>query len=328
MTCEFDKPYVLLVDRELNSIHDLMKPLEVALESSKPILVIANDINGDALQGLVLNKVKGALRVCAIKSPGFGSSRHDMLIDLQTVIGGTVITDSFDMSKFNTKDFGQCAKIITQRNMTTIVANENNDMKSEINNRISVIKKKLEENYNLVKGEKELLTYRMQQLSGGIAILRVGAATESELIERYDRVDDALNATKAALQEGILPGGGVALVRTKKCLKNILKTVTSQDIKAGIEIMIRVTDEPFRQIIKNGHKSPDAILSKVLISAKDTGYDARADKFGNMYKLGIVDPHKVVRCSIENAVSAATMLLNVGCCLVDVKQITDGDNYS
>jgi len=326
MTCEFDKPLILLADREFNSIHDLMKPLELALESSNPILIIANDIQSDALQGVVLNKVKGSLRVCAIKSPGFGTTRHDMLIDLQTVVGGSVITNSFDMKSFKMSDFGKCAKTIIHRGMSMIVSDENNK-NDEIEKRAHVIKEKLEGGFGLESAEKDVLQYRLQQLSGGISILRVGAATESELIERYDRVDDALNATKAALQEGILPGGGVALVRTKNSLKKLLKKIECPDKKAGIEIMIRVVCEPFKQIIKNGHKSPNTILDNIENSNTNIGYDARNDKFGNMYLLGIVDPHKVVRCAIENAVSASTMLLSVGCCMINVKQNNESDNY-
>ena len=169
------------------------------------------------------------------------------------------------------------------------------------------------------KNEIDSLKYRLQQLSGGIAILRVGAATESELIERYDRVDDALNATRAAIAEGILPGGGIALARCTEVLKEKIKDIEDPDIKAGIEIMIRAIQQPFMQIIRNGSKSPDALLTKVKNSDKDVGYDAKKNTFGNMYELGIVDPHKVVRCSLENACSAASMLMSVDCCMINLK---------
>tara|TARA_A100001011_G_C14300269_1_gene840431 strand:- start:28 stop:1647 length:1620 start_codon:yes stop_codon:yes gene_type:complete len=327
MLCEFDRPLILLADREFNSIRDLMKPLEIALESSKPILVIANDIQGDAMQGLVLNKVKGSLRVCAIKSPGFGASRHDMLLDLQSIVGGTVITDSFDISTFKKSDFGQCEKTIVHRGMSMIISNENDENKESINQRIDAVKQKLSKRYDLEKAEKEMLNYRLRQLSGGIAILRIGAATESELIERYDRVDDALNATKAAIQEGILPGGGVALVRCTSALESVIKEIESPDIKAGVQIMVRACLEPFKQIIKNGHSSPDSALSKIINATKDTGYDARTNEIGSMFEIGIVDPHKVVRCAVENAVSASTMLLNVDYCMVDLKQQAEDNNY-
>ena len=327
MTCEFSKPLIILADREFNSIKDLMKPLEMALESSRPILVIGNDIQGDALQGLVLNRVKGSLRVAAIKSPGFGASRHDMLLDLQAVVGGKVITQSFDMNEFNFDNFGSCEKIITNRTTTMIISKESKANSIEVKNRIDGIKEKLKESYMLEDAEADVLKYRLAQLSGGISILRVGAATESELIERYDRVDDALNATKAALQEGILPGGGVALVKcVSKLKKEILKEI-NPDIIAGMQIMCRSITSPFKQIILNGNGSAEGILTR-LENHEDNnvGYDSRNKKFGNMYELGIVDPHKVVRCAIENATSAASMLLNAGCCMIDVKQNFDADN--
>ena len=328
MTCEFEKPLILIADREFTTIRDLMKPLEIALDSSRPILVIGNDIQGDALQGMVLNKVKGSLRVCAIKSPGFGVSRHDMLTDLQAVIGGKVIGSSFDMNEFKIEDFGTCEKCIIHKNMTMVITKDEKNKNDKIKERIDSIKQRLSESYSLQDGEKNILSYRLQQLSGGIAILRVGAATESELIERYDRVDDALHATRAAIQEGILPGGGVALARSSKKLKEASRNVENQDIKAGIEIMTRSVTAPFRQIIKNGNMSDQTLLDAVIEKENNVGYDSRNNKFGDMYDLGIVDPHKVVRCAIENATSAASMLLSVECCLINVKQEIKEDNYN
>lgn len=327
MSCEFDKPLIFLANREFSSIRDLMKPLELSLEVSRPVLVIANDVEGDALQGLVLNKTKGALRVCAIKSPGFGNSRHDLLNDLQAVVGGTIVDASFDMNKFSMEDFGTCKKSITHRGNTLIVAQEGHNRDDKIQERVTAIKDQFE-NPGLEDVEVELLKYRLQQLSGGISILRIGAATESELIERYDRVDDALHATRAALQEGILPGGGVALARASKSLQHAIDAESSADVRAGIEIMQRACVEPFKQIIRNGHNSPDSLLTQILSTDDYMGYDARNDVLGNMFDIGIVDPHKVVRCAIENAVSAATMLLNVGCCMIETeKQADDHNSY-
>ena len=319
MVCEFNKPLILIADREFNSIHEVMKPLEIALEKGRPILVIANEIEGDALQGIVLNKIKGSLRVCAIKSPGFNASRHDMLVDMSALIGGTVITNSFDMNTFTENDFATCDKVIVSRSSTLFVSKENKNKKS-IHERIESIKEKLTESYSLQDAEIEVLKYRLQQLSGKISILRVGAATESELIERYDRVDDALNATKAALSEGILPGGGIALVKCKNILDNKMEKIKDSGEKAGYEIITRATLAPFKQIIKNGNGSHDSLLEKVLSLSEEHGYDARNKKIGNMYDLGILDPYKVVRCALENAVSCATMLLNVECCLINLNQ--------
>lgn len=328
MTCGFNKPLILLADREFNSIHELMKPLELALETGRPILLIANDISGDALQGIVLNRVKGALKVCAIKSPGFGNSRHEMLIDLQSILGGQVVSSSFDMASFKLEDFGSCEKVIVSKNKTLIISKENNKKSKTLIDRIASIKQQIAETYDLTDPEIELLNYRLQQLSGGIAILRVGGATESELIERHDRVDDALNATRAALEEGILPGGGVALVKCANDLDVLLQKESDPNIKAGVQVMIRTVEKPFRQIIENGHNTSSGLLEKIKKSAKTSGYDARKNVIGDMYELGIVDPHKVVRCAIENAVSAASILLSVGCCMIDVKQNTEQDNYS
>jgi len=325
MTCEFDKPLIFLANREFTSIRDLMKPLELSLEVSRPVLVVANDVEGDALQGLVLNKTKGALRVCAIKSPGFGNSRHDLLNDLQAVVGGTIVDASFDMNKFSMEDFGTCKKTITHRGNTLLVAQEGHNRDDYIQQRVYAIKSQFD-NPGLEDVEVELLKYRLQQLAGGISILRIGAATESELIERYDRVDDALHATRAALQEGILPGGGVALARASKSLQTDIDSESSADVRAGIEIMQRSCVEPFKQIIRNGHNSPDSLLTQILSTDDYIGYDARNDVLGNMFDIGIVDPHKVVRCAIENAVSAATMLLNVGCCMIEIEKQSNDDN--
>lgn len=328
MTCNFSKPLILLANREFNSIHELMKPLELALENGRPVLLVANEIAGDALQGIVLNKVKGSLKVCAIKSPGFGNSRHEMLIDLQTILGGQVIGSSFDMSSFKIEDFGSCENIIISKNKTLIIAKENNKKSDDLVERIKGIKTQIDAIYDTSSPELALLRYRLQQLSGGIAILRVGGATESELIERHDRVDDALSATRAALEEGILPGGGVALVRCSPVLEKLLETEDDPNVKAGIQVMIRTVEKPFSQIIENGHNASAGLLEKIKSSSKTSGYDARKDIIGDMYELGIVDPHKVVRCAIENAVSASSILLDVGCCMIDVKQSNDLDNYS
>tara|TARA_R110002167_G_scaffold193914_4_gene396530 strand:+ start:492 stop:2096 length:1605 start_codon:yes stop_codon:yes gene_type:complete len=319
MNCEFNNPLILMADRSLNSIRDLMPILEMSLESSKPIVIIANDIDGEAMQGLVLNKTKGSLRVCAIKSPGFGASRHDLMLDLHAVVGGTIVDSTSDFSKFTMDDFGTAKKIIVGRSSTMIIANSKDN--DQIHNRIVSIKERQQEP-SVEFNERELLTYRLQQLSGGIAILRVGAATESELIERYDRVDDALHATRAALEEGILPGGGIALVRSQKVLLEHIKKEENDDIKSGMMIVARSIVEPFKQIIRNGKNSPDSLLKEVQNKKSNIGYDARTEKFGNMFKIGILDPYKVVRCALENAASAAIMLLSVGCCLIDVENET------
>ena len=312
--CDFKDPLILMVDNSFNSIHGLMKPLEVALDMNRPIVVIANEIDDEALQGLVVNKVKGALRVAAIKSPGFGATRHDLLNDLQSITGGEVLDASFDMNDFNESMFGTCKRIIIQRT-TSLLMTEDNKTPATLE-RVAAIKENLEDP-SLTKDERELYSYRLRQLSGSISILRVGAATEAELIERYDRVDDALHATKAALAEGILPGGGVALVRASLKVSAAEREEPDPSIKAGLSIVSQACQEPFRQIIVNGGKNPDAYLDKIHKQEDNIGFDFRNDNFGDMFDLGIVDPFKVTRCALENASSAAVALLSVGSAMVD-----------
>jgi len=318
MTAEFSKPLILMADRSFNSVRELMKPLEVALEMGRPIIVIANDIEGDALQGLVLNRMKGSLRVAAIKSPGFGGARHDLLLDLESIVGGKVLDAGFDMSSFEMEMFGTCKKIIIQKSKTLVIKEE--ERTDTTQERMNIIKDKL--SYpGLSDNESELLKYRLQQLSGGIAILRVGAATESELIERYDRVDDALHATRAALEEGVLPGGGIALYSASKhqTLNESLEYSKDKNFIAGIRIMNDACKEPFKQILNNAGISHFNVLSEIeKFKNQNFGYDIRNKRVGDMFELGVLDPAKVSRCAIENAVSAATMLLSADCSLIEV----------
>jgi len=323
MTAEFSKPLILMADRSFNSVRELMKPLEVALEMGRPIIVIANDIEGDALQGLVLNRVKGSLRVAAIKSPGFGGARHDLLLDLESIVGGKVLDSSFDMTSFAPEMFGTCKKMIIQKNKTLVIKEE--ERSDATQGRMDTIKNRL--SYpGLSDNERELLRYRIQQLSGGIAILRVGAATESELIERYDRVDDALHATRAALEEGVLPGGGMALFQAATIHENLINKKETQgkidkEVLAGHDLLINACKEPFKQILNNAGLSHHNILSNIQKESRsnpNVGYDVRNKKFGDMFMLGVIDPAKVSRCALENAVSAATMLLLADCSLIEV----------
>ena len=319
MTAEFTKPLILMADRSFNSVRELMKPLEVALEMGRPIVVIANDIEGDALQGLVLNRVKGSLRVAAIKSPGFGGARHDLLLDLESIVGGKVLDSAFDMTSFESEMFGTCKKMIIHKNKTLVIKEE--ERSKETQDRMNIIKDKL--SYpGLSDNERELLRYRIQQLSGGIAILRVGAATESELIERYDRVDDALHATRAALEEGVLPGGGIALHRLADNLCKYDIASKDKSFIAGFRLLSDACLSPFQQILDNAGLSHHKVLNE-LKQYKDHdvnfGYDVRNKKFGDMFELGVLDPAKVSRCAVENAVSAATMLLMADCSLIEVK---------
>ena len=315
MTAEFSKPLILMADRNFNSVRELMKPLEVALEMGRPIVVIANEIEGDALQGLVLNRVKGSLRVAAMKSPGFGGARHDLLLDLESIVGGKVLDSAFDMTSFEPEMFGTCKKIIIHKSKTLVIKEEERTEKTQ--ERMDVIKNKL--SYpGLSDNERELLRYRIQQLSGGIAILRVGAATESELIERYDRVDDALHATRAALEEGVLPGGGIALHRLSSRLSDIDIADHDKSFIAGFRLLADACLTPFQQILDNAGLSHHKVLNELKETETNFGYDVRNKKFGDIFDLGVLDPAKVSRCAVENAVSAATMLLMADCSMIEV----------
>ena len=321
MVAEFKNPLLLMADRTFNSIRELMKPLELALDTGRPIVVIANEIEGDAMQGMVLNRVKGSLQIAAIKSPGFGGARHDLLLDLQSIVGGQVVDGGFDMTSFEMEMFGTCKKIIIQKSKTLVIKDESAKLDNS-KERMTAIKDSL--SYpGLSNEEKLLLKYRLQQLSGGIAILRVGAATESELIERYDRVDDALHATRAALEEGVLPGGGMALYRAASTYEDSLDhSDVDKNVAAGKDLLVSACKEPFRQILINAGLSHHKILTNIQKESKDAsnvGYDVRNKVFGDMFELGVIDPAKVSRCALENAISAATMLLSADCSLIEVK---------
>lgn len=315
--CDFKDPLILMADANFNSIQDLMYPLEAALDMSRPVVIIANEIDDEALQGLVLNKVKGSLRVAAIKSPGFGATRHELLNDLQSIIGGVVLDASFDMKEFTPEMFGTCKRAVIQRASTLFMSDDSKTERCLA--RISAIKENLEEP-GITNDERELCNYRLRQLSGAISILRVGAATEAELIERYDRVDDALHATKAALSEGILPGGGVALARAYLKIREAETSESDPSVKSGLFIVSQACQEPFKQIVRNGGKNPDAYLTRIFDQKNNIGFDFRNDNFGDMFELGIVDPFKVTRCALENASSAAVALLSVGSAMTNEDQ--------
>ena len=304
--------YILLCDKKLDNLKDIMQPLELSLESGKPILIVANEIENEALQGIVLNRVKGNLKVCAIKSPGFGNNRHEMLQDLACLTGATVFDASKDIKEISESDLGQCKKVIVKRSGTLFIASK--EREALINKRIDSLKSRLND-VELEDNDYEVLKYRIASLNGGIAILRIGASTEAEMIERRDRVDDALHATRAAIEEGIVPGGGVALAVASRDIE------TSNPLEAaGYAIIKQACLEPLRQIVKNTGKSSDLVVEKIWESTEvNFGYDAREEKFGDMFTLGIIDPLKVVRCALQNAASAATLLLTSECAMVEEK---------
>ncbi len=310
MTCHFDNPFVFIANKKIDSIKDIIKPLDVVLDTGKPILVIANELDNEAINGLVVNKTKGNLKVCAIKSPGFGNSRLEMLHDISCLTGAKVFGVSDDINDVTIDDLGTCKKVLISRDSSLFLCND--DVKSKVRKRIQVLKERLEEGV-LENEEVKALKFRIHQLTGGIAILRVGAATEAEMIERRDRVDDALHATRAAMQEGIVSGGGVALVSASKLISS-----ECEEDNAGYTIIKNACLEPMKQIVSNSGLSADLIVGKILEKNKTFyGYDARTEQFGDMFELGIIDPLKVVRCAMQNASSAAALLLTSECAMVE-----------
>jgi len=317
MVSDLVNPYVLLCNEKIDNLRDIMGILESAAQSQSSILIIADDIEGEAMQGMVINKTRGALKICAIKAPGFGESRINMLEDLSVILGCEVISSASDksISDLDLADLGRCKKVVVGRNSSIFI--DGAGKKEDIDNRIDNIRCQLED-VVLDDAERGLLKSRLSKLSGGIAVLRVGGATEAELKERRDRVDDALSATQAAIESGIVPGGGVALVRASFSLTS-LKGIDG--ISAGREVIRKACESPLKQIVANSGGTPDVVLERVKKMKKNThGYNAMTDTYGDMFEMGIIDPFKVVRCALENAVSAASMMLTVGCAMIEDKE--------
>ena len=316
MECVMDAPYILLYDKKSSNLKDLLPVLEASAQSGRPLLIIAEDVDQEALATLVVNRLRGSLKICAVKAPGFGDRRKEMLEDIAILTGGTVISDEkgMQLSAATLQDLGTAEKVTVNKETSTIVNGAGD--KNTIANRVAQIKSQIETTTS--DYDREKLQERLAKLAGGVAVLHIGAPSEVEMKEKKDRVDDALSATRAAIAEGIVPGGGVAYIRCLAALKDLKGE--NDDEQTGIAIVERAIEEPLRQIAANAGVEGAVVVQKVSEGKGDYGYNARTDKYENLLAAGVIDPAKVTRVALENAASIAGMFLTTECVIADKKE--------